>query len=306
MRIQFLLGEVGAGLRRNVPMIVSVVLVSMVSMFFLGAGLLAQREVSLAKGYWYDKVEVSIYLCTAQSTGVPSCTDGKATPAQRNQIRRDLDGMKPLVQRIYYESADQAYARFKQQFKNSPYLSQVGPDAMPASFRVKLSDPKRYGDIVNAFDGEKGVEAVSDQHNVLGTFFRLLNVISVGAVGLAVVMVVCAILLIATTIQQVAITRRRQVNIMRLVGASSTMIRLPFMIETILATLAGAALAIGLLWSSVHYGVARLFGSHGGSGDLISVISVGDVWSIAPWLGGGAFVLALVTSWLALRRSLRV
>jgi len=306
VRIQFMIGEVANGLRRNASMIISVILVSMISLFFLGSGLLAQREVSLAKGYWYDKVEVSIFLCTAQSTGVPSCASGKVTPAQRSQVKRDLDSMKPLVQEVYYESSDQAYARFKKQFKNSPYLSQISPDAMPSSYRVKLSDPKRYDDIVNAFSGAQGVEAVSDQHNVLNTFFRLLKVVSIGAVGLAVVMVICAILLITTTIRQVAFSRRRQVGIMRLVGASATVIYLPFVIETLLATLVGAALAIGLLWATVHYGIARLFNDHSGSGDLISVIGVGDVWSIAPWLLVGAFVLALVTAWITLRRYLKV
>ncbi|TWP35292.1 permease-like cell division protein FtsX [Leekyejoonella antrihumi] len=306
MRIQFMLGEIANGVRRNASMIVSVILVSMISLFFLGSGLLAQREVSLAKGYWYDKVEVSIFMCTAQSTGVPSCADGKVTPTQQSQVKRDLESMRPLVQEIYYESADQAYKRFTTQFKNSPYLAQVSPAAMPSSYRVKLSDPKRYDDVVNAFSGAQGVEAVSDQHNVLNTFFSLLKVVSIGAVGLAVVMVICAILLITTTIRQVAFSRRRQVGIMRLVGASATVIYLPFVIETLLATLVGAALAIGLLWATVHYGIAKLFNGQSGNGDLISLIGVNDVWSITPWLLLGAFVLALVTSWITLRRYLKV
>ncbi len=306
MRIQFVLGEVGNGLRRGASMIVSVVLVSMISMFFLGAGLLAQREVSLAKGYWYDKVEVSIFLCTAQSTGVPSCADGKVTEAQRSQIRRDLTSMHPLVEKVYYESSKQAYERFKKQFKNSPYLSQIGPKAMPSSYRVKLSDPSRYQDVADAFDGAPGVEAVSDEKGVLDTFFKLLRVLSIGSVGLAVVMVICAVLLITTTVRQVAYTRRRQVGIMRLVGAAKAVIYLPFIIETLLATLLGAALSVGLLWATVHYGVAQLFGAGSGTGDLISVIGVQDVWAIAPWLGLGAAVLALVTSLVTLRRYVKV
>ncbi len=306
MRIQFILGEVGNGLRRGASMIISVVLVSMISLFFLGAGLLAQREVSLAKGYWYDKVEVSIFLCTAHSGSVPSCTDGKVTPAQRAQIKRDLHSMRPLVEKVYYESSEQAYQRFTKQFKNSPYVSQIGPDAMPSSFRVKLSDPQRYGDVVSAFSGAPGVEAVSNEKGVLDTFFRLLRVLSIGAVGLAVVMVICAVLLITTTVRQVAYTRRRQVGIMRLVGAPKAVIYLPFIIETLLATLVGAALSVGLLWATVHYGVAQLIGSGGGSGDLISVIGVSDVWAIAPWLGLGAVVMALATSLITLRRYVKV
>ncbi|NNG39216.1 ABC transporter permease [Flexivirga sp. ID2601S] len=306
MRVTFLLGEVANGIRRNASMIISVVLVSMISLFFLGAGLLAQREVSVAKGFWYDKIQVSIFFCTNQSTQVQSCTGGAATKAQQDQVKSQLDGMKPLVERVYYESSADAYQRFKQQFRNSPYLSDVSADSLPASYRVKLSDPDKYSDVVDAFRGQPGVEAVSDQSRVLGTFFKLLNVVSVGAVGLAAVMVICAILLITTTIRQVAYSRRRQVSIMRLVGASATVIYLPFVMEILVATLLGAALAIGLLWALVHYGVEGLFNTRGSGGDLVSMIGTQDVWDFAPWLVAGAIVIALATAWLTLRRFLRV
>lgn len=307
MRLTFLLGEVGNGIRRNASMIISVVLVSMVSLFFLGAGLLAQREVSTAKGFWYDKVQVSIFFCTSQSTEVQSCAGGAVTDAQKAQVKSQLDGMKPLVEQVYYESADQAYTRFKQQFHGSPYLSDISAAAMPSSYRVKLSDPSKYNEIVASFQGQDGVEAVSDQSSVLNTFFKLLRVISVGAVALAVVMVICAILLITTTIRQVAYTRRRQVSIMRLVGASSTVIYLPFVLEILLATLVGAGLAVGLLWALVHFGVDGLFNTGGSSaGELVSMIGTSDVWDFAPWLFAGAFVIALATAWITLRRYLRV
>jgi cell division transport system permease protein len=307
MRLTFLLGEVGNGIRRNASMIISVVLVSMVSLFFLGAGLLAQREVSVAKGFWYDKVQVSIFFCTDQSSGVQSCADGAATPAQKAQVKSQLESMKPLVEHVYYESSQQAFDRFKQQFHGSAYLSDVSPQALPSSYRVKLSDPSNYQDIVESFQGQQGVEAVSDQSSVLSTFFKLLHVISVGAVALAVVMVICAILLISTTIRQVAYTRRRQVSIMRVVGASSTVIYLPFVIEILLATLIGSALAVGLLWALVHYGVEGLFNSSKSSANnLVSMISTADVWDFAPWLFAGAVVIALATAWVTLRRYLRV
>jgi cell division transport system permease protein len=306
MRLRFVLGEVAGGIRRNLSMIISVVLVTMVSMFFLGLGLLAQKQVTLAKGYWYDKVEVSIFLCTKDSTAVASCVDGAASKAQTDQVRRDLESMRPLVDAIYYESSDQAYARFKQQFKNSPYLSEVTADSMPASFRVKLSDPNRYSEVVAAIDGSPGVEAISDQRKVLDTFFKLLGVLSVGAVGLAAVMVVCSILLISTTVRQVAFSRRREVEIMRLVGASATTIYLPFVIEVVLAAAVGAGLAVGVLWLLVEKGVSDLFGADGRGGDVISLIGANEVWQVVPWLLGGAVVLSILVSWFSLRRQVRV
>ncbi len=305
-RLRFLLGEIVGGVRRNLSMIVSVVLVTMVSMFFLGLGLLAQKQVTLAKGYWYDKVEVSVFLCTKDSTATASCADGAATPAQTAQVRSDLNSMKPLVEQVYYESPDQAYERFKKQFKNSPYLSDVTAASMPASFRVKLSDPNRYDEVVAAIDGSPGVEAISDQRKVLDTFFKMLNVLSVGAVSLAAVMVLCSVLLISTTVRQVAFSRRRQVEIMRLVGATATVIYLPFIVETMLAAVIGAALAGGILWAMVQYGISDLFNGSGGNGDVISLIGTSDVIAIAPWLLLGAAVLSMIVSWFSLRRQVRV
>ncbi|YAL82454.1 permease-like cell division protein FtsX [Dermacoccaceae bacterium W4C1] len=304
MRVQFLLGEIFGGLRRNVSMIVSVVLVSMISMFFMGSGLLAQRQVDLAKGYWYDKVQVSVYLCTAQSTDTPSCSEGAVTDAQREQVRSSLQSLAPLVQEIHHESAAAAYQRFKQQFRNSPDLANVSPQAIPESFRVKLSDPERAPEIAEALDGAPGVEAVSDQREVLDTFFTLLRVLSIGAWALAAIMLLCSVLLIATTIRQVAFTRRRAVSIMRSVGATATVVHLPFLVESVVAVLIGSGLAVGLLWGLVHFGLGEL--ATEGAGQTIAMIGASDVWAIAPWLVGGGLVLALVTAWLTLRRQVRV
>lgn len=306
MRLQFMLGEIASGFRRNASMMASVVIVSMISLFFIGTGLLAQREVDLAKGYWYDKVQVSIFLCTPQSTDVPSCANGAATAAQTASIKRDLLAQGPLVEQVYYESPAQAYARFKKQFASSPYLSQITPQSIPAAFRVKLSDPRRYSDIASLFTGATGVEAVSDQGKVLDTFFKILKLLSVGAVALAVVMGVCAILLMTTTIRQVAFSRRRQVGIMRVVGASNAVIYLPFVVETLVATVVGALLAVAALWALIHFGINRLFNHAGGGGDLVSLIGTNDLWSIAPWMVAGTALLALLTAWLTLRRHLRV
>lgn len=304
MRLTFLFGEIAGGLRRNVAMVVSVVLVSMVSLLFLGAGLLAQRQVDVAKGYWYDKVQVSVFLCTESSGDVPSCADGAATDQQRAQIKSDLESLRPLVKQVYFEDSEQAYRRFQQQFRNSPNLSAVTPGSIPAAYRVKLSDPGRVGEIVSALQGAPGVEAVSDQRRALKTFFDILRMLSIGAVALAAVMLVCAVLLISTTIRQVAWSRRKQVRIMRSVGASSAVVQLPFLVETVLAVLVGALLAVGLLWAGVHYGLDHFAGSEGAG--LVSLIGDHDVWVIAPWLVGGGVLVAAVTSWLTLRRHLRV
>jgi cell division transport system permease protein len=304
VRLQFILGEIGNGLRRNKSMAVSVALVTMVSLFFLGSGLLAQRQVDVAKGYWYDKVQVSLFLCTDRSQS-QACPDGAVTDAQRAKIRQDLQDLRPLVEKVYHETSAQAYERFSEQFKGSNIVKNVPKDSMPESFRVQLSDPAKYEVVSSAFVGAPGVETVQDQRKLLDKFFDFLNVVSLSAIGLAAVMVVCAVLLIATTIRQTAFSRRKETGIMRLVGASAFVIHLPFIIETLLATLVGAGLAIGLLWGTVHYVVSGFLATNI-PGDLITFIGVGDVWAIAPWLAAGGGVLSVVTSWVTLRRYLRV
>jgi cell division transport system permease protein len=161
--------------------------------------------------------------------------------------------------------------------------------------------------VASAFVGAPGVESVEDQREVVDKLFTFLNAVSLSAVALAAVMVLCAVLLISTTIRLTAWSRRRETTIMRMVGASAFTIHTPFIIETVLATVLGAALAIGLLWSMVHFGIAGfLTDLLAGQGGMIGLIGTGDLWLVAPFLVGGALLLAIVTSWMALLRHVRV
>ncbi len=302
MRITFLLGEIGNGLRRNVSMVVSVVLVTMISMYLLGMGLLAQRQVDTMKDYWYDRVQVSIFLCVDKSL-YPSCAGKATTEVQRDQVKAQLEQMKPPVKDVYYESQAEAYSRFKDQFRNSPLGDQATERAFADSFRVSLIDAGKYDVIASSFQGAPGVGKVQDQKQLLDKFFSFMNVVSWSAIALAVLMVICATLLMATTIRQTAFSRRRETGIMRLVGASSFTVQFPFIMETVIAAIVGAGLAMGLLWATVRYGISGYL-----SNAMLDTafIGVADVIAITPWVVGGVVVLAVVTSGFTLRRYLRV
>ena len=254
MRLQFVLSEMGIGLRRNLSMTISVILVTMVSLFFFGFGLLSSAQVSTMKDYWYDRVEVSIFMC-GQASEVANCADGEVTQAQRAELETQLTSLKPLVQTVYYESKQESFQRFKEQFKSSAITENLKVEQMPESFRVKLSDPQKYQVIASAFQGAPGVEQVLDQRALLGNLFKVLNVLTWVARGFAIVMTVSALLLVATTVRLSAFSRRRETGIMRLVGASNLLIQLPFVLEAVLATLLGAAIATGLLFAGVHFGI---------------------------------------------------
>ena len=301
MRLQFMLSEIAIGLRRNLSIAVSVMLVTMVSVYLMGIGFLAQGQVNTLKGYWYDRIQVSIFMCGKDSLDV-NC-DGKAvTDEQRASLRSQLDEMKPLVKNVYFESEQQAFDRFKEQYRNSPLSDYLQVGDIPQNFRVQLSDPKKYDVVVSAFEGAPGVGRVQDQQKTLDKLFTVMNVVTIGSLFLAGLMVLCSILLMATTIRQAAFSRRRETGIMKLVGASNFTIRLPFVMETVLAALTGTGLAIAGLWVTADSLLPRV------SAVLQDAPLVGttDVWFVAPWLVGFMLVVSVLTSWATLRRYLRV
>lgn len=282
-------------------MAISVMLVCAVSLFFLGTGLLAQRQVESAKGYWYDRVEVTIFMCTARSSE-PNCASGAVTDDQRAAIQTLLDSLKPTVKEYEFEDQPTAYQRFQSQFRNNPVFADTPPDAIPSAYRVKLNDPKDYSVIATTFTGMPGVGAVKDIRQVLEPLFNVLDFLRYSAWGLAAIMLLCTVLLTSTTIRQVAFSRRRETAIKRIVGASKPAIQLPFMLETVVASVLGAGIAIAGMWAFVHYGVTALAGRFRD----FAWITTYDVWVIAPWLAVGSLILAIVVSWAALIRHVRV
>lgn len=305
MRLQFLLSEMLIGLRRNLAMTISVILVTFVSLTFVGAGALLQMQIGAMKDYWYDRVQVSIFLCSAD-TDAATCADGEVTQAQRDSIVESLEE-GPLAEYVdvyYYESKAEAFERFQEQFEDAPAITEnVTQDQMPESYRVKLENPEEFAVVAEYFTGYPGVEEVQDQRRLLDRFFDVLNVFTLVSVIFAVVMIVAAALLIATTIRLSAFSRRRETGIMRLVGASKLLIQMPFLLEGVLAATVGAALASAGLWAAVHYGVQGWLTE---TLPLFNYIGTEEVLLVAPVLFAVGILLAGVSSVLTLGRYLKV
>ena len=304
MRLQFVLAEIGSGLRRNLSMVVSVILVTFVSLTFVGAAGMLQLQINQMKGYWYDKVQVAIFLCSDGSTAA-GCATGPATPEQQENLRKVLESpaVAQYVNDFQFESKDDAYKHFKEQFSNSPIVDSVTPDQLPASFRINMKDPEKYQIISETFSSQAGVETVIDQRQLLERLFSVMNAASLVAVSVAGVMIICAILLIATTIRLSAFSRRRETGIMRLVGASKMVIQLPFILEGVIAAVIGAALASATLWAVAHF---FLGGYLSRQYPDTAFISAGQTLILVPALIGLGVLLAGVSSLLTLRRYLRV
>jgi cell division transport system permease protein len=305
MRFQFMLSEIGIGLRRNLTMTISLVLVTTTSLLLLGVGVLAQKQVSTMKDYWYDRVQVSIFLC-GRDSDTPTCADGEVSQAQKEQIRTDLNSpqLSPYVERVFYESKQEAFDRFKQQFKDSVLSDNVAVDQMPESYRVKLKDPQKYTLVSDAFRGRAGVEQVQDQNQVLDRLFALLNGLKWGAWGVAVLTLLSTVLLVATTIRLTAFTRRRETSIMRLVGASNLVIQMPFVLEGMVAALLGAVLASVILVGFTHFAIQGWL-KHS-LRFINNYVDVMDALRVTPLLLGVGLLIAGVSSFLSLRRYLKV
>ena len=304
MRLQFILSEIGLGLRRNLSMTISVILVTFVSLMFVGSAALLQTQIGKMKDDWYDKVEVSVFLCPQNSTE-PTCASGEVTDDQKAQIRAALDApeIKPYVEHIYTESKEQAYDAFQKQFKDQFWASAATVDDMNSSFRIKLADPTQYQVVADVISGKPGVEDVKDQQRLFDKLFTVLNSATLLAGGLALVMLLAAVLLITTTIRLSALSRRRETGIMRLVGASTMFIQLPFMLEGAIAATIGALLAVGGLWLGVGYLVDDWLGE---SVSWIPYVSTADVLTIAPILIVVAIALAAISSLVTLSRYTKV
>ncbi|WP_394938789.1 permease-like cell division protein FtsX [Psychromicrobium sp. YIM B11713] len=304
MRLGFILGEIGSGLRRNLSMVFSVILVTLVSLSFVGTAGLLQAQIAQMKGYWYDKVQVSIYLCNTNS-GTPGCAAGAVTEEQRKNIENILGSgtVKPDVKSFSYESQQEALQHFREQFKNSPIIDSVTSDQLPSSYRVALVNPERFPVIRENFSSVPGVDQVVDQRQILEPFFNAMNIATIVSIGVAALMILCAWLLIATTIRLSAFSRRRETGIMRLVGASKAVIQLPFILEGVIAALIGAALAWVVTWAVAQFFIGGYLTN---TFRDIGFISGVDVWWIGPSLVLIGIVLAVISSWLSLRKHLKV
>jgi cell division transport system permease protein len=300
MRAGFLLSEVRIGLRRNLTMTFAVIVTTAISLSLLGIGLLSNAQVSAMKDYWYDKIEVSVYLCGSLSES-PSCVGGVVSPEQRLTIKSDLEAL-PVVQSVFYESQSEAYSRFQERFKDSAIAQNVTADQLPESFRVKLTDPTQYAVVVSAFSGRPGVDVVQDQRSILEKFFKLLNVLRNGALLVGLFSVLTAGLLISNTLRIAAFNRRRETGVMKLVGASSWSIQLPFLLEGIFSALIGWVFATGLLAglkSVVDSKVAPLL-------TFTNFFGWNEVWIASAWLLLAGLGVSTIASVITLRRFLKV
>lgn len=304
MRFGLVLSEVGQGFRRNLSMVISVILVTFISLTFLGAAILLQLQINQIKGYWYDRAQVAVYFCTDVSPEA-ACNATEASADQIAAVKAQLEGstLKPYIKQVTFQDHQQAYDDFKQQFKNSSLVSLASPDILSQTFRINMKDPSQADIVIQQLSGKPGVETVADQRALLDPIFSIMNAASYTAIGIAALMLIAAVLLISTTIRLSAFSRRRELGIMRLVGASNRFIETPFILEGVLAALIGSLLAGGAIVAIVQFFVQGYLQQ-----TITNTAFVGlpDALIVAPILLAVGMLLAALSASVAIRRYLKV
>jgi cell division transport system permease protein len=305
MRFTFVLGEIVSGLWRNLSMVISVVIVTAVSLTFVGVGALMQKQIMDMKATLVEQSQVTIYLCSPHST-TASCAGGAATDAQIDSVRQALEGevLAPYISSYTERSQDEALAIYQEQFAGEGFVSNFTAADMPVSFHITLEDADESAAVVEFFQGRAGVDEVTDLLSAFAPFIDVLNQSTVFALGLAVLMLVAALLLVATTIRMSVSNRRREIAIMRLVGASNLFIRLPFLLEGAVAAIIGGLIASLMLWAGLEYIVADWLAPTLGA-QLVTVGTPDLLW-LAPLLIALGAALSIASSVISLNRHLKV
>jgi len=264
---------------------------------------LLQIQIGNLKSYWYDKAQIAIYLCNDFESEL-ICPSGTVTQTEQIAVAGQLksSALTPYIDTYFFESQDEAYQRLLDDGGELTAAQYLNPDQLNATYWVSLSDPEKADLVVEAFESQPGVAAVADQRSYFDPIIGLLNGATLAAGSIATVMLFSAALLTTTTIRLSAFARRREIGIMRLVGASSASIQLPFILEGLIAALLGGGLAISL---NVFLVENYLTDSLATELAFTNFVTSADVFAVAPYVLGLGAILAVLASGISTFRHLR-
>jgi cell division transport system permease protein len=300
MRSDFVAREVFTGLRRNVTMTIAMVLTTAISLGLVGTGLLAVRTIDRTEQLYSDRFEVQVTLTADVSVSDADCSQSICTG-----LRERLE-TSSLVESVRFQSQQEAYEHFQELFAGQALADVARPQSLPATLRVRLADQEAGADAVRqAVAGQVGVRNVIDQREVVAKLFDMIGNFRDVTFALAIVQAIAALLLISNTVQVSAFTRRIEVGVMRLVGATRWYTQLPFLIEAVVTGVVGALIAVAGLLAGKYLFVDQLLAGIVANG-VVPPVELNDILWVAPILvmiGGG---IAAVTGYVTLRLYVRL
>jgi len=289
-RFEYFFRETTSGLRRNGLVAFAAISTTFIALLLFGLSLLISRQVDLMIQQTTGNIEVVVYLSDpVNPDNVQSLTD------KLNEL--------PVVSDVHFETKEEACARFKELFRDQPALVKtVNCDALPASLRVNLSDPEQFDQISAVLQGQPGIDRIVDQRDFLTRLFAVVRAFRLGVLIMSVVMLVSAAFLIANTVRMGLFARRKEIGIMKLVGATNWRIRIPFLVEGVFESLIGAVIAILFLFALKVAFINPLYKEI----LFIPWIKNTDVIAVVPWLIVAGILVALLASLAGMRRFLDV
>ena len=279
MQLRYVYSELGQGLRRNLSMHIAVILTLFVSLTLVGLGVLLNSQAQRAAEQWGNELQITVFLCR-DGDQQPACVS-EVTDAQKKAIAQEIED-NPEVSSYYFESKQEAFEKVKvllgpEKFEGPNPAATA--DDMAESVWITLKDPDEYEGISSAVVGLDGVSRIQDQREVVGPILRSMEAMQTGALGIAAFLVVAALLLVSNTIRLAAFARRKEIGIMRLVGASTLYIALPFLLEALVTAVISVVLAGGALGAVMWFGVEQ---------------RLSDYIGFIPWIGGPEYVKSLI------------
>jgi cell division transport system permease protein len=279
MQLRYIFTELRQGLRRNVSMHIAVVLTLFVSLTLVGLGTLLAQQADRATEQWGNQLQITVYLCRDGDEN-PAC-QSEVTDPQLDQVVTTVAD-NPEVSDYQLESKAEAFEKVKELYGEETFSGPnplLTEDDMAQSVRITLQDPNEFAGVTSAVTGLDGVSQVQDLRDSVGPILDSIDVLTIAAWGTAALLVAAALLLVANTIRLAAFARRKEIGIMRLVGASTLYIALPFLMEALVTAAIGVGLAAGALASFLKFGI-----TDGVAQDLTFI----------PWVGWGEWGFAVV------------
>jgi cell division transport system permease protein len=253
--VRYTLTELGQGLRRNLSMHLAVVLTLFVSLTLVGMGVLLNQQAAKAAEHWGSELQITVWLCKDRDQNA-ACV-GEVTDAQKDAIEKVVQD-NPEVAGYHFESKEEAFEKLKDTYAPGKFdgpNSVITAEDMPESLWIELEDPEQFEGITSAVVGLDGVSGIRDARDTLKPIYGAIDALKWGALATALFLVVAALLLVANTIRLAAFARRREIGIMRLVGASTLYIALPFLLEAVVTAALGVLLAAAALVAFEKFGI---------------------------------------------------
>ena len=240
-KFSYVLKNTLLNMRRTPLLVFATIIAVLVSSFLVFTTLSARSIVENNTVRWQNGVHVVVFL------------DDRVTTTAHKQLQESLESY-PEVRTVDYFSKQEAEEEFKVLFKDQPeLLAEVDYEILPSSLRINLNDPSDYKLIIERLEGNPAVKEIRSSGEAIERLLSLTDTLVISASAFALLIGFAAFILIINTLRIAAFSKKKEIRIMRLVGASSTYIRLPFIFEAVIESLIGTSIAVGFGWALIEY-----------------------------------------------------